>query len=143
AAAKAATAADKEVWLSWTLQGNRPDHLPSGETVREAFDAASTLPVDAYLVNCCGANFVSGAMGILHALTDKPIGGYANSANVIPAREGESARDPEQVERERLDVEAYADSVRGWIARGATIVGGCCGTRPSYIAKLRELIDAR
>lgn len=143
AAAKAATNTGKAVWLSWTLQGNRPDHLPSGETVEEAFDAASALPVDAYFVNCCGANFVTGAVKILRGLTDKPIGGYANSVNVIPAPEGETSPDPERIERERLDVEAYADSVQGWIECGATIVGGCCGTRPSHVAKLRELIDAR
>ncbi|MCZ6867891.1 MAG: homocysteine S-methyltransferase family protein [Gammaproteobacteria bacterium] len=142
AAARAATAFDREVWLSWTLQGNLPDRLPSGETVEEAFDAASGLPVDGYLVNCCGANFVTGAMEILRKLTDKPIGGYANSANVIPAVEGEASLAPEGVERERLDVDAYGETVKEWMNRGATIVGGCCGTRPSHIARLRQLIDS-
>lgn len=142
AAARAATASHREVWLSWTLQGNLPDRLPSGETLEEAFDAASAFPVDGYLVNCCGANFVTGAMEILRKLTDKPIGGYANSANVIPAREGEASPAPERVERERLDVEAYGEVVKEWMSRGATIVGGCCGTRPSHIARLRQLIDS-
>ena len=26
------------MWLSWTLQGRHPDHLPSGEHLGEAFD---------------------------------------------------------------------------------------------------------
>ena len=33
-----------------------------------------------------------------------------------------------------------AEAVRRWIDRGATIVGGCCSTRPAYIARPPELI---
>jgi S-methylmethionine-dependent homocysteine/selenocysteine methylase len=37
---------------------------------------------------------------------------------------------------------AIASAARRWLAAGATIVGGCCGTRPAHIAALRREIDA-
>jgi S-methylmethionine-dependent homocysteine/selenocysteine methylase len=30
-----------------------------------------------------------------------------------------------------------------WIAAGASLVGGCCGTRPAHVAALRALVDER
>jgi homocysteine S-methyltransferase len=142
AAATAATERDREVWVSWTLQGNRPDHLPSGETVPEAFEALAHLAISAYLVNCCGANFVTRAVAILSGLTDRPIGGYANAVNVIARTEKTSRPAPEVDEREALDVEGYASAAAAWIEAGASIVGGCCSTSPAHIARLRSLLDA-
>ena len=85
AAVTAACETGSEVWLSWTLQGDRLDRLPSGETVAQAHAAIAEFDVSALLFNCCGANFVTSALKILRGLTDRPIGGYANSANVIEA----------------------------------------------------------
>jgi homocysteine S-methyltransferase len=141
AAATAATETDREVWVSWTLQGDRPDHLPSGETVREAYQALPHSRISAYLVNCCGANFVTRAVKILSGLTSRAVGGYANAADVIPRAEDGSPTDPELVARRPLDVEEYAMAVAQWIEAGASIVGGCCSTRPAHIARLRRLIE--
>ena len=144
AAVTAAAESDREVWLAWTLQGDRPDELPSGESLGEAFAAVKDFDrrISAYLVNCCGANFVGRAIPTLAGLTDKPVGGYANSSNTIPAVEGAMRSEPEQVAREWLDADGYADAVAGWLGGGARIVGGCCSTRPDHIAKLRFLIDS-
>ena len=141
AAATAATETDREVWLSWTLQGNRPDHLPSGETVREAYEATAHLGIGACLVNCCGANFVTRAVSILAGSTTLPVGGYANAANVIAGAEDGGPRAPERVEYEPLDVEGYTAAVAEWLEAGASIVGGCCSTRPAHISRLRRLLD--
>ena len=59
AAVEAACESDLPVWLSWTLQGDRPDKLPSGETIPEAFEAVAEFDLEAIMVNCCGANFVT------------------------------------------------------------------------------------
>jgi homocysteine S-methyltransferase len=37
----------------------------------------------------------------------------------------------------------YANEVEKWIDLGATIIGGCCRTRPSYIRALNNLIKKR
>jgi S-methylmethionine-dependent homocysteine/selenocysteine methylase len=143
AAARAARETDREVWVSWTLQGSRPDRLPSGESVSEAYRAAADLGADAYLVNCCAANFVTRAVGILAGLTDRPVGGYANAAEALPSEAEADPVEPEAWPRKALDVEGYAARVAGWIDAGASIVGGCCGTGPAHIARLRRLIDER
>lgn len=141
AAATAAAETDREVWLSWTLQGDRPDQLPSGETLERAFAAASGLAVSAFLVNCCAANFVTRAIPTLRGLTDLPIGGYANSSDVVPADATASGTAPEELPKQPLDVEGYAAAVARWIDAGATLVGGCCHTRPAHIARIRRLLD--
>jgi homocysteine S-methyltransferase len=42
-----------------------------------------------------------------------------------------------------ISPEAYADAALGWVARGAQIIGGCCGIRPEHIALLRERLPRR
>jgi S-methylmethionine-dependent homocysteine/selenocysteine methylase len=135
-----------EYWMSWTLQGTRLNTLPSGESLPQAFAALGDLRPSAYLVNCCGANFVTEALPVLTDLTSAPIGGYANAENVVPddGREGLDD-DPESAQRGAATVlrpDAYAAEVELWIEAGASIVGGCCGTRPKHIRRLRKLLDS-
>lgn len=142
AAVQAACGAGLPVWLSWTLQGDRPDQLPSGESLPEAYEAIAEFDLEATMVNCCGANFVGRAMPILASVSDRRIGGYANAAHVFEAEEGAPIPEPEDVEKRELDASAYAAEVRHWIESGATIVGGCCDTRPAHIRAVREMIDS-
>ena len=74
----------------------------------------------------------------------KPFGAYANGFQQItsdflmdnPTVDALSAR-PE------LTPDLYADFALGWVAQGATLVGGCCETGPDHIATLaRRLIAA-
>ena len=37
-----------------------------------------------------------------------------------------------------VDPEIYAQYAARWIAAGATIIGGCCGTRPETIRSLAQ-----
>lgn len=139
AAATAALETDLEVWLSLTLQGNRPGRLSGGERLEDVLAGLADLPVHALLVNCCGANLVGEAMPALSA-SSRPFGGYAN-ADVVALDGPFDPTDPEAVERRPLDADGYAERVAGWIGAGASIVGGCCGTRPTHIARLRRLLD--
>ncbi len=136
---------DMEVWVSWTLHGNRPNILPSGESIQKAFAALVDLKPNAYLVNCCGANFVGQAINELKELTNSPIGGYANAENITVISEGvnlvDNAEDLQKQSCKEINEEEYATEVAKWIDNGASIVGGCCRTRPGYIKELRRLID--
>lgn len=146
-ACEAASETGLEYWISWTLQGTRLNTLPSGESLTEAFSTLGDLSPSAYLVNCCGANFVTAALPVLARLTNAPVGGYANAENVVPDGGHEGVDDdPESAQRSAATVlrpDAYADEVRLWLKAGATIVGGCCGTRPKHIRRLRELLDSK
>ena len=42
-----------------------------------------------------------------------------------------------------IDAEAYAHAAEALLDAGATVVGGCCGTSPGYIARIRTLVSAR
>ena len=40
-----------------------------------------------------------------------------------------------------IDAESYAEEVAALVRAGATIIGGCCGTDPSYISALAAVFD--
>ena len=42
-----------------------------------------------------------------------------------------------------IDAESYAHAAEALLDAGATIVGGCCGTSPDYIARIRALVSMR
>ena len=125
-----------EKWLSWTLHGNRRNTLPSGETIAEAFKQTSDLSCDAYLVNCCGANLVTESLKELKKLTNKPFGGYANSELIelsVDNTKEISAENNHWESAITIDEETYTSEVSKWIDEGASIIAGCCRTRPSHI----------
>lgn len=133
-------------WISWTLHGNKANTLPSGEHINLAFSDLQELKADAYLVNCCGANLLGQAIQILSGLTKKPVGGYANAENIVTFSEdlnvSDQAENDQKDSRREINESEYASEVENWIDSGATIVGGCCRTRPSYIKELSRLIRA-
>ena len=133
-----------EVWLSWTLMGNRVNLLPSGENIVDACNAIKDLRVDAYLVNCCGANLITEALASMNEITSKPIGGYANPELISPDTKNLNlTKNPESDHRSaatEIDEDRYAEEAIKWVENGATIIAGCCRTKPSYIKKLREVL---
>ena len=133
-----------EVWLSWTLMGNRMNLLPSGENIVDACNAIKDLRVDAYLVNCCGANLITEALASMNEITSKPIGGYANPELISPDTKNLNlTKNPESDHRsaaKEIDEDRYAEEAIKWVENGATIIAGCCRTKPSYIKKLREVL---
>lgn len=41
-----------------------------------------------------------------------------------------------------VDAVSFAESMKRMVDAGATIIGGCCGTNPTYIKALREMLDS-
>jgi len=137
AAAAAATATGLPTWLAWTLTDDGRPTLRSGESLTDAAARLEPLPVQAYLINCCAPESVGPGLDALRAVTDRPIGAYANGFTPIPAN-----WQPGNIEglgvRRDLGPDAYAAFVREWIARGAAIVGGCCEIGPAHIARIAK-----
>jgi S-methylmethionine-dependent homocysteine/selenocysteine methylase len=143
AAAAAATRTGKPVWVCWTLHEDRSGRLRSGEDIDEAAKALADLPVSGALANCCAPESITTAMPQLKQTGMKYVGGYANTFQPIPEDwdlKGDKKTDGSLGLRTDLDPESYAAHADAWLKAGATIVGGCCGTRPAHIAKLKELI---
>ena len=146
AAAKAACETGKPVWVAWTLHEDRSGNLRSAESIPDAARALGDLPVQGLLVNCCAPESVTSAMHHLKATGAEWVGGYANTFAPIPQDwelDGEKESDGLLSLRSDLDPERYAAHVTAWLKAGATVVGGCCGTRPSHIAKIHSIIHAR
>jgi len=144
-ALKAALETNMPVWVSWTLHGDVRNTLPSGETVNQAFLELNGLEPDAYLINCCAANLVTPSIKALKELTDVPIGGYANAENVILNTTNSNlklAAERHWDSAIEINEKAYLEEARLWIKEGASIVGGCCRTKPSYIKELSNNLKA-
>lgn len=144
-AVQAALETNSETWVSWTLQGSRSNTLPSGESIEQVFNELKNVEPDAYLLNCCGANFVTDGIKTLKNLTDKPIGGYANSSLVESINNttlvDSDPRISQQNNSTPLNEWEYAKETYKWIENGASIIGGCCGTSPNHIKELNKIAE--
>jgi homocysteine S-methyltransferase len=109
--------------------------LLSGEPLRDAARAVLPLRPDAVLVNCGPARLMEGLLRELRReCGDTPIGCYANIGEVDAVQGWRNTAEAPAV---------YTDFARTWLAAGARLIGGCCGTTPAHIANvansLREL----
>lgn len=140
AVARAVAPTGKPLWIGMTLADDGSGRLRGGETIAEVVAAVGGLPVAAWLVNCSHPETVSAAMPAL-AVTGKPFGGYANGfVSVAPLEVGGNVSTMEA--RTDVSPEMYANHALGWVAAGATIVGGCCEVGPAHMAKLAERLRA-
>jgi len=146
AAARAACTTGKPVWVAWTLHETKPGQLRSGESLADAVQLVTELPISGLLANCCPPERVTDAMHDLSQTGFKYVGGYANTFDHIPGDwelDGDKETDGFLDLRNDLDPASYAKYATDWLAGGASVVGGCCGTRPAHIAHLRKLLDAK
>lgn len=140
AAATAASATGKPVWVSFTLSDEHPHSLKSGEPIVDAVESLSSLPIAALLANCCKPETITAAMPLLAQTRFERVGGYANTFDTPPLR-WTMAGEGRLGLRNDLDPETYARHARRWLAAGATLIGGCCGTTPDHIAQLRSSLE--
>jgi S-methylmethionine-dependent homocysteine/selenocysteine methylase len=141
AAAIAASESGKPVWVAWTLADDPgPPRLRSGESLATASAALADIELAARLVNCSRPETVTAALPDLVALGG-PVGAYANGFPAVDALEHGGTVDVLCV-RDDLGPSEYAAAAMGWVAGGATIVGGCCEVGPPHIAALRDQLAA-
>ncbi len=133
-----ALTAGKPVWLSMTVDDEDGTRLRSGEKLAEVLPIAEGA--SALLANCAAPEAMAAAVAVL-AEGDLSFGAYANGFQQITK---DFLKDKPTVDslsaRRDLGPEAYADFALGWIAQGATIVGGCCEVGPAHIRRLAEAI---
>jgi homocysteine S-methyltransferase len=142
------TAAEAEIALRAAIETGRPAtvgfvcalpdrgepvRLLSGETLHDAVARVSPLAPAAIFVNCAAPPVITAALRELRELTTLPIGAYAN----VGHGDDERGWSPHGA----ITGERYAAHAADWIALGARVVGGCCGTHPAHTAALRRLVD--
>jgi homocysteine S-methyltransferase len=146
AAATAAAEFGRPVWVSFTLLEDKSGKLRSGETIAEAAKKIAGLPVSGFLANCCAPEAIDIAMPQLVALKKGVAGGYANTFKPVPkdwTLDGDKPSDGLLATRDDLDPAHYAAHAQKWLKAGARVIGGCCGTGPKHIARLKQLIEGK
>lgn len=128
AAACAARATGKPLWVSFTLDGQ--NRLLSGEPLNDAVQAVMPFEPQAVLVNCIPVRQVASALKLLRSTAPPHVltGAYANVGHV-DENVGWTLTNA-------ISPRAYAEAAREWRDLGAMIIGGCCGTTPEHIAAL-------
>lgn len=138
--ARAALAAGREtgkpVWVSWTINDDQTATIRSGEPLKEAIAEVAEEGAAAILINCSKPEAIDAAWSVL-AASPVPFGAYANGftsvASLKPGGTVESIS-----ARHDLGPVEYADFCAGWIANGASIIGGCCEVGPAHISELKH-----
>lgn len=129
------------VWCSFSVMDEDGTRLRSGEPLEEAVDIVKDAGASAVLVNCSWPEAVTQAIPIL-AATGLPFGGYANAFTKADDLKLGGTVDALSA-RTDLGPAAYAKHAMGWVASGATIVGGCCEVGPAHMKYLAgELVAA-
>lgn len=132
----------KPVWLALTVMDEDGTKLRSGEPLSDIAPLVAQYDPEAVLINCTRPEAVPAALDIIKGF-DKPFGAYANGFTRISDGFLKDAPTVDALtQRTDLDPATYADHVMGWVAQGATIVGGCCEVGPDHIAELARRLRA-
>lgn len=140
AAVAAAMSSGKPVWLSWSVEDSGAANLRSGEPIVEAWQDIAGLDVNAVLLNCSPPEAIGKVIPGLIAMSDIPVGAYANAFTPIPDKwdfHGDASIPPARTD---VTPAAYAEHAVGWVAAGARIIGGCCEVGPAHIAYLHQTL---
>ena len=114
--------------------GADKDRTMMGTTPEQAAEILSEAGADAIGSNC--GQGVAGFVNIcrrLHAATDRPIWIKANAGL------------PEMIDGEtvyRQKPEEFAEYVPQLVEAGASMLGGCCGTTPDFIAAVKKKLNS-
>jgi enediyne biosynthesis protein CalE2 len=108
--------------------------LLSGELLREAVATVRAEQPAAVLANCLPPSNVAACLAVL-AESGLPFGVYANLGAPLDERGRERSED--------CAPERFAAHAASWLAAGATLVGGCCGTTPAHIRGIAQQMRSK
>ena len=137
AATRAARATGLPVFTSFVCRGD--GCLFSGESVTAAVQAVAPLGVAGLLINCTPSATIRQPFAeLLAAVAVQPArvpirGLYANIGHTNDISGWTTTEDVTPLE--------YARLASGWLAQGANLLGGCCGTTPAHVAALSLMLS--
>ena len=130
------------VWLGVTVMDDDGTRLRSGEGLGDLAPLVAEFAPEALLINCTRPESVAAGLEIVRGF-GLPFGAYANGFTCISAGFLGAAPTVDALEqRSDLSPDAYADFAMGWVAQGASIVGGCCEVGPAHIGELARRLRA-
>lgn len=139
---KGAAAAGLPVWLAVTVDDEDGSRLRSGEPVAALAAVLADGGAAAVLANCAAPEAMAAALAEFAGF-GLPYGAYANGfRQITKAFLADSPTVAVLENRPEMTPEVYAGFAMGWVAQGATIIGGCCETRPAHIAAIAGRLRA-
>ena len=121
---------DLPVMCTLTIEAD--GHLLFGGTVTEAVETLQALGVSAVGLNCSvGPDQLEAVVASMKAVAEVPVIAKPNAGMPVMDDKGQAhySMTPDQ----------FAAAMAKLVAAGASVIGGCCGTGPEYIAALRAL----
>jgi S-methylmethionine-dependent homocysteine/selenocysteine methylase len=141
-ALRGAARGGRPVWLAVTVDDADGTRLRSGEPVAALASLVARYRPAAVLVNCSVPEAMAAALAEVAGF-GVPFGAYANGfTHITEAFKQEAPTVDALHARHDLTPEKYAEFAMGWVAQGATIVGGCCEVGPAHIAALAQALRA-
>jgi len=126
-AIEAARELDIPAWVGFVCDWQA--RLLDGETVDQLRQGLAGAEPDVLLFNCAPVPDITLALGDLSKQYRRPFGGYAHVGRFDP---------PDWMFTHEYPPEEYLGAARGWVAMGARVIGGCCGTTPMHIEALKK-----
>ena len=131
---------DKPVWIALTVDDSDGSRLRSGEPLTDALPVLKEA--DAVVINCSVPEVIPAALDVL-AQADVPFGAYANGFTKIEDSFIKGGTTVSSLSaRQDLSPAVYATHAMGWVAQGATILGGCCEVGPAHIREIARQLSA-
>jgi homocysteine S-methyltransferase len=124
-------------WISFSCRDGA--HNCEGESIAECVAQLNGLPqIVAVGVNCTAPQYIEPLLREMQRRTHKPLLAYPNSGGRYDAV---SKRWSTAQAAEPFAASAGA-AAAAWVAAGARLIGGCCGTTPSDISALVRSVAA-
>jgi len=132
---KAAVNAAKELAMPFAVSfcTNQKSDLLGGESLQEVIAIIERYDPLFIGVNCVSPESAARTLKKLKKITKYPISVYAQGDGIPNDDQGW-----EFIEEKNM--KKYVKFAKEWINEGAQIIGGCCGTTPDYIEKIRKFL---
>ena len=132
-AVAAATETGLPVWVGLSIvraAGGQAETI-DGEDALALIESLPAGPIDAVFVMHSDVDVVPASLAAVRGVWSGTIGAYPHVGDWEP---------PNWIFREIAPAD-FARRAHEWVAEGATIIGGCCGTGPEHIAALTAEFD--
>ena len=129
AAVRAVRSLDSEIALVCSFSYDRGVRTMMGVKPAQMAEIFNEMAVDALGINC--GKSLDDNLAVLKTLkenTSKPIWFKPNAGLPTANPDGSTSYD--------VSPQMMGDQAKTWIAEGARLVGGCCGTSPEHLAEI-------
>jgi homocysteine S-methyltransferase len=125
-------AAQLEMPFAVSFCTNEEGQLLGGEPLEQVMKEVEKYDPLFVGVNCVSPALATKTLYLLKSITSRPLSVYAQGA-------GMPSEDQGWLFIEENNQKHYMRHVQDWMGAGAQIIGGCCGTSPTYIENVARL----